>query len=61
MALTEYDKKTLSASQQAGVAAATQKWNEANARGDAAGMAAAHAEPLLRQPDLHCTETAYTE
>ena len=43
MALTDYDKQNLTAAQQAGIAAATQAWNEANARGDTAGMERAHA------------------
>lgn len=43
MALTNYDRANLSASQQAAVQKATNDWNAANARGDAAGMAAAHA------------------
>ena len=44
MALSSYDKNNLTSSQQAGIAAATKAWNDANARGDAAGMAAAHAQ-----------------
>lgn len=44
MALTDYDKKNLTASQQKAVQAATDKWNAANAKGDTAGMAAAAAE-----------------
>ena len=44
MALSTYDKNNLTGSQQAGIAAATKAWNDANARGDAAGMAAAHAQ-----------------
>lgn len=44
MALTDYDKKNLNASQQKAVQAATDKWNAANAKGDTAGMAAAAAE-----------------
>lgn len=43
MALTDYDKSHLSESQQAAVEQATRDWNDANARGDTAGMAAAHA------------------
>ena len=38
MALTEYDKKNLSASDQKKIQAATDKWNAANAKGDANGM-----------------------
>lgn len=41
MALTDYDKKNLTQSQQKEVEAATKEWNDANARGDKAGMAAA--------------------
>ena len=44
MALTDYDKKNLSADDQLKIEAATTKWNEANAKGDTAGMAAAAAE-----------------
>ena len=44
MALSSYDKNNLTSSQQAGIAAATKAWNDANARGDTAGMAAAHAQ-----------------
>ena len=44
MALTEYDKKNLSSSDQQKIQAATDKWNAANAAGDTAGMAAAAAE-----------------
>lgn len=43
MALTDYDREHLSASQQAAVEKATADWNAANARGDTAGMQAAHA------------------
>lgn len=42
MALTDYDKRNLSAAQQAAVEKATADWNAANARGDTAGMQAAH-------------------
>lgn len=41
MALTDYDKKNLSTSDQQKIEAATKKWNEANAKGDKAGMQAA--------------------
>lgn len=44
MALNEHDKKYLNKEQQKGVEAAKAKWAEANARGDEAGKAAAHAE-----------------
>lgn len=44
MALTDYDKKNLSAADQKKIQAATDKWNAANASGDKAGMAAAAAE-----------------
>lgn len=44
MALTDYDKKNLSSSDQKKIQAATDKWNAANAKGDTAGMASAAAE-----------------
>lgn len=44
MALTDYDKKNLSSSDQKKIQAATDKWNAANAKGDTKGMAAAAAE-----------------
>lgn len=44
MALTAYDKKNLSYSDQKKIQAATDKWNAANASGDKDGMAAASAE-----------------
>lgn len=44
MALTEYDKKNLSASDQKKIQAATDRWNAANAKGDKAGMDAAAKE-----------------
>ncbi len=44
MALTEYDKKTLSQSEQKKIQAATDKWNAANEKGDKAGMEAAAKE-----------------
>ena len=44
MALTEYDKKNLSSSDQKKIQAATDKWNAANAVGDTKGMEAAAAE-----------------
>lgn len=44
MALTDYDKKNLSSSDQKKIQQATDKWNAANAKGDKAGMAAAAAE-----------------
>lgn len=44
MALTDYDKKNLSSSDQKKIQNATDKWNAANAKGDKAGMAAAAAE-----------------
>ena len=44
MALTEYDKKTLSKSDQQKIQQATNAWNVANAKGDTAGMAKAAAE-----------------
>lgn len=44
MALTEYDKKNLSSSDQKKIQAATDKWNAANAAGDTKGMEAAAAE-----------------
>lgn len=44
MALTDYDKKNLSASDQKKIQDATDKWNAANAKGDTAGMASAAAE-----------------
>ena len=43
MALNTQDK-TLPAQQQAGIQAATDAWNKANAAGDKAGMDAAHAQ-----------------
>lgn len=42
MALTDYDRQNLSSSQQAAVEKATSDWNAAYARGDTAGMTAAH-------------------
>lgn len=44
MALTDYDKKNLSAADQKKVEAATAKWEAANAKGDTEGMKAAAAE-----------------
>ena len=44
MALTDYDKQNLSASDQKKIQAATDKWNAANAKGDTDGMRAAAAE-----------------
>ena len=44
MALTDYDKKNLSAADQKKVQAATDKWNAANKAGDANGMREAAAE-----------------
>lgn len=44
MALTEYDKKKLSASDQNKILQATAKWEAANASGDKAGMEAAQKE-----------------
>ena len=44
MAVTSYDKENLSAQQQAGIAAATERWNEATARGDHDAAKAAHAQ-----------------
>ena len=44
MALTDYDKKNLSTSQQKKIQEATDKWNAANAKGDTKGMESAAAE-----------------
>lgn len=44
MALTDYDKKNLSSSDQKKIQAATDKWNAANAKGDKEGMKNAAAE-----------------
>ena len=44
MALTDYDKQNLSSQQQEAVQAATDRWNDAHARGDTEAMNAAHAE-----------------
>ncbi len=44
MALTDYDKKNLSSSDQKKIQDATAKWEAANAKGDKAGMQAAAAE-----------------
>ena len=41
MALTDYDKKNLSASDQKKIQDATDRWNEANKKGDTVGMKAA--------------------
>ncbi len=47
MALTDYDKKNLSSSDQQKIEAATKKWNEANAKGDTEGMRQAAADAAV--------------
>lgn len=58
MALTDYDKKNLSTSDQQKIEAATKKWNEANAKGDKAGMqAAANEAAAVRNNAGYKTDT----
>lgn len=59
MALTDYDKKNLSSSDQKKIQAATDKWNAANAKGDKEGMknAAAEAEAVRKNAGYKTDDT----